>query len=75
MKKSFCGVIRGIYADSGNVYFEYFIFNGKKEGQYKLYYSNGQLSIIYNMVDNIIQGECKEYYPNNKIMRKCIYKN
>jgi antitoxin component YwqK of YwqJK toxin-antitoxin module len=49
------GVIKIYYDVSSNyVKEEYFQINGKKEGEYKYYYDNGQLKEISTYIDNKI---------------------
>ena len=54
---------------------KYFIFNGKKEGEYKEYYSNGLLDIICNYKNDKREGEYKSYYNNKQLYKICNYKN
>jgi antitoxin component YwqK of YwqJK toxin-antitoxin module len=37
------------------------------EGEYKLYYENGQLHIISNYINEKMEGEYKKYYVNGQL--------
>ncbi len=54
---------------------KYFIFNGKREGEYKEYHENGQLKKICNYSNDKKEGKYKQYYKNGKIYIICNYKN
>jgi antitoxin component YwqK of YwqJK toxin-antitoxin module len=55
---------------------EYFIFNGKKEGEYKIYYNTCQkLSKCGYRIDGKLEGEYKEYWGNGKLNKSYNYKN
>ena len=54
---------------------EYYIFNGRIEGECKRYYENGQLLQICNYKNNKNEGEYKEYYINGQLFVICNYKN
>lgn len=55
---------------------EYYIDeNGGFHGEYKAYYSNGQLRLICNYVDNKLQGEYKDYHENGQLYLICNYVN
>ncbi len=61
-------------------YKEYFIFNNKKEGEYKDYYNNKQMYIISNYIDGKldgkIKGEFKSYNSNIiTVLTKKIIRN
>ena len=47
-------IVRNYY-EIGELKEEYFIFNGKKEGEYKSYYYNGQLWEVCNYINGIRQ--------------------
>ena len=69
-------VIRTYYSgDDRNLSEEYFQLNGKKEGEYKSYYDNGQLEMICNYVNNKTEGEYKEYYRSGQLFIICNYLN
>ena len=55
--------------------YKYFIFNGKKEGEYKEYYTNRYLFHIYNYKNNKREGEYKHYKRNNQLQTIYNYKN
>ena len=52
---------------------EVFIHNGKKEGIYKLYYSNGQLYEEVNYIDGKMNGIFKSYYYYGKLLTEVNY--
>ena len=54
---------------------EYFIFNGKKEGEYKQYDNSGKSSVICNYKNGNLEGEYKQYHENGKLCIICNYKN
>ena len=57
---------------------EYFVFNGKKEGEYKHYFRDGKLFQTYNYVDGQKEGVCESYYFDNDGTQSIhihIYKN
>ena len=49
MAKSVTGVEREYYP-SGELMSEVFVNNGIREGEYKDYYENGQICVIYNYI-------------------------
>ncbi len=57
------------------IYYEFFIFNGKKEGEYKYYYKNGQLASIYNYKNDNLEGERKTHYDNGQLYVVSNYVN
>ena len=70
------GIVQGYYDMSQiNLWYEHFIFNGKKEGEYKSYYRDGQLEEICNYKNNNMEGEYKYYYKNGQIWGTRNYKN
>ena len=70
------GIIQTYYYEINiRLWYGYFTFNGKREGEYKEYYNNGQLCMICNYKNNKIEGECKEYYKNGKLELMHNYKN
>jgi antitoxin component YwqK of YwqJK toxin-antitoxin module len=70
------GIIR-IYCDKAEkkLWYEYFIFNNKREGEYKDYYKNGQLYEIVNYKNNNLEGEHKQYWVNKQLSVIYNYKN
>ena len=52
------------YYETGELEMEYFIFNDKKEGEFKRYYENGQLDYVCNYINDKKEGEFKRYYDN-----------
>ena len=70
------GVIYKYYSTTEiKLCYNYFIFNGKKEGEYKSYHWNRQLFVRFNYVNDRIEGENKEYYDNGQIWQILNYKN
>ena len=57
------------------VFTKYFIFNGKKEGEYILYYYSGQVKVICNYIDNKKEGGYKEYEKNGYLFAMCNFIN
>jgi len=45
------------YYDHGQLDEEYFENDGKKEGEYKKYYSNGQIHETFNYINDIPQNK------------------
>ena len=43
------------YYTNGNILEEYYMFNGKKEGEFKSYWDNGQLWEVCNYINGIRQ--------------------
>ena len=55
---------------------KYFVFNGKMEGEYKLYYDNNdQLSVMCNCKNDKKEGEYKLYHNNGWLLSMVNYKN
>ncbi len=54
---------------------EYFEVNGKKEGEYKEYYENGQLLRICNYINEKKEGPYREYHINGALRIFCNYVN
>jgi len=70
------GTIISYFKDYNQFYnYNCFIFNGKKEGKYKLFNEDGQLSEIYYFKNGIKEGEFKSYYENKKILRSFNFIN
>ena len=63
------------YTQTKLLYYEYFVFNGKKNGTYKAYYENGQLREICNYKDGKKEGGNIKYYNDGCIRIICNYKN
>jgi len=53
---------------------EYYLFNGKKEGTYKLYYQNS-ICEIKNYSNGILNGMCYEYFSNGLLQSQYNYNN
>ena len=45
------------YYETGELKEEYFIFNDKKEGDYKSYQDDGQLNVVCNYINDKKEGE------------------
>ena len=52
---------------------EGFELNGKKNGESKSYWENGQLSVIQFYIDGKKNGIYKEYYDNGQLKGICSY--
>ena len=48
--------------------------NGKMNGVIKMYYENGKIGTVYNIKDNIQDGEAIEYDEDGNVIRKVLYK-
>ena len=58
------------------IFFTCYICNyidGKRNSEYKSYYSNGQFCYICNYIDGKINGEYKRYYDNKQLWEICNY--
>ena len=51
------------------------IYNGVKEGDWIVYYGNGQLMYKGNLKNGKKEGVFVEYHKNGQLKRKCNYKN
>lgn len=40
-----------------------------------MYYENGKIGAVYNIKDNIQDGEAIEYDEDGNVIRKVLYKN
>jgi len=54
---------------------EFFLVNGKKEGDNKLYYSNGQIWCICSYINDKINSEYKSYDEYGDLIKHSIYEN
>ena len=45
------------------------------DGPVKTYYENGKIQGIYNIKDNVLNGEAIEYDENGNVLEKVLYKN
>jgi antitoxin component YwqK of YwqJK toxin-antitoxin module len=72
------GIIR-IYGDKAEkkLWYEYFIFNNKREGEYKAYYDNGKIYIVCNYKNGKLEGGYKsyQYRKNSQLGLICNYKD
>jgi hypothetical protein len=55
--------------------YEFTIVDGKLEGEYKEWWSNGQLWEESFYKDGKLEGNCKRYYKNGQPHIHCTYKN
>ena len=70
------GVVRDYYdEDKIKLSNTYYIFNGKKEGEYKEYWANEQLNLIRNYKNGNLEGEYKLYREDGQLNLICNYKN
>lgn len=53
---------------------EYELVNGKKEGEFKVYFSNGEIEMIGTMKDNLNEGKWSYYYPGGQLESEGIFK-
>ena len=75
-KKKNNGIVRSYHLDKYELKNkEYFMFNGKIEGEYKKFWINGKIRSIYNCKDNKLNGEYREYWENGQLNAICNYKN
>lgn len=63
------------YFKSGKVMQEMYAENGQAHGTNKLFFENGNLQLVQNMVHGKQHGELIEYDINGKIKRKEMYKD
>lgn len=71
------GVVR-YYFGPGNspiLGHEYFQIDGKKEGEYRMYWSNSNLMAIHNYIDNVIDGPYFYWNKNGILLYIDNYKN
>ena len=66
------GVVKTFY-ESGELYFERSVKNGKWNGPYKLYYRNGQLEEEGNHLDNMADGKTRFYDKYGHLKEEKIY--
>lgn len=70
---------RNKYFPSGKLYMEYYILDGKKNGTQKVFYENGHIQAIFDLLDDKIVGPVYmfnedgsffkiEYYKENKLL-------
>ena len=68
------GVIRTYYdKEQTKLKTEYFQLNGKRNGIYKSYHSNGQLESEVNYIDGKENGIHKSYYKNGQLREEVNY--
>ena len=61
-----------IYTNNGSLISEYYMVNGKKEGELKEYKKN-KLNLSINYINGIKHGLYKKYYDNGQIKEICNY--
>ena len=67
MTKQKNGIVHTYHdTDSTKLQSKFFIFNGKKEGEYKLYHETGGLWYVFNYKNNNKEGIYTQYYLNIK---------
>ena len=54
---------------------EWIEINGKKDGYYKRYYSNGQIWCICSYIDDKLSGEYKSYDEYGDLINQSIWDN
>lgn len=54
---------------------EYEVFNGKKNGLFKIYHKNGILEMIGTIEDNLNQGKWTYYYQSGQIESEGYFKD
>ncbi len=48
--------------------------DGKKQGEWKTYYLNGQLKEVKHYLNDTLNGQSIEYYPNGNLSSRATYK-
>lgn len=48
---------------------------GFKQGEYKEWYSNGQMSEHLHYLDDDLHGDCKWWHENGQLLEHCYYMN
>ncbi len=78
------GVVRTYYdITRTKLRYEYFQINGKKEGVFRCYFEDdnmcknfpGQLKIVCNYINDVREGEYKEFFKNGQLKIICNYIN
>ncbi len=68
--------VKRTYHFNGLLHKEWFEINGKKNGDFKCYYDNGQLDCIFSYIDDKINGHYKTYEKyGGKPIEHYIYEN
>jgi antitoxin component YwqK of YwqJK toxin-antitoxin module len=73
-KKPITGVLKGYY-ESGEIFEDAPIKNGKPEGIVKEYYKSGELLDESTFKNGKLEGLEKHYYESGKVMNEIPYKN
>lgn len=71
-KKPFTGKVRG---KAANKNIEYEVKNGLKDGEFVLYFSNGNVEIKGNIVKGENEGQWNYYYPNRTLESEGNFKD
>ena len=58
-----------------NIKERFFQIDGKKEGKYELYFSNGDIGIECFYINNKIEGVHKSYWGDNHVIEEYYYIN
>ena len=66
------GFLREWY-DDGNIYLEFQMNNGIKNGLCKKWYNNGQIQMIYNYKKGRLHGNQKRWYENGQLKSELNY--
>lgn len=70
--KAYSGVIKDTV--EGKI-IEYNVIEGKKSGEFKTYFKNGQLEMIGQIKENLNQGKWTYYYQNGQVESEGIFKD
>lgn len=62
-----------IYLDDGCIENYCVDTSGKKQGYYIKRYKNRKAALVMNFIDNIPNGECISFFPDNSIQYKTHY--
>ncbi len=63
------------WSDEKRLKEEYFLLNGKIEGELRTYHFNGQLELSRFYVDGKRHGECKKFFSNGILREFAIFDN
>lgn len=69
--------VKRTYYASRNLRSECFVINGKKEGEYKLYFDDPELKLkgLFNYIDDKLNGKYIEYHTNGQMSSILDYRN
>ena len=65
----------GTILDTADVVIEFQVVDGKKNGEFKTYYLNGQIEKFGYVINNENMGEWKYYYQDGQMETKGTFKN